>query len=232
VYVHSYNYQKNTILFKECIAKEYNMNIRMLKAAVAGLVLSVSGFASATLITTGSGTAVTSSDLSAYFDALIEGYDITSYTEGGLDIFAPGNHCCKTGTFYESGGNNSWITISTTSNSAMFGVEFLLDMWWRGSATNYLFWETSLDGAVTGSGINYSALMGDVIGFSDTAGFDTLRVGANYSLSQGLGFHQAIAIDNLSVQTSIESQEVPEPSTLAIFALGIMGLASRRFKKQ
>lgn len=26
--------------------------------------------------------------------------------------------------------------------------------------------------------------------------------------------------------------EVPEPSTLAIFALGIMGLASRRFKKQ
>ena len=28
------------------------------------------------------------------------------------------------------------------------------------------------------------------------------------------------------------SQEVPEPSTLAIFALGIMGLAARRFKKQ
>ncbi len=28
------------------------------------------------------------------------------------------------------------------------------------------------------------------------------------------------------------SQSVPEPSTLAIFALGIMGLASRRFKKQ
>jgi hypothetical protein len=26
--------------------------------------------------------------------------------------------------------------------------------------------------------------------------------------------------------------EVPEPSTLAIFALGLMGLASRRFKKQ
>lgn len=28
------------------------------------------------------------------------------------------------------------------------------------------------------------------------------------------------------------SQEVPEPSTLAIFALGIMGLSARRFKKQ
>jgi hypothetical protein len=31
---------------------------------------------------------------------------------------------------------------------------------------------------------------------------------------------------------SQESQEVPEPSTLAIFALGMIGLASRRFKKQ
>ena len=29
-----------------------------------------------------------------------------------------------------------------------------------------------------------------------------------------------------------DTQDVPEPSTLAIFALGIMGLAARRFKKQ
>ncbi|WP_245942505.1 PEP-CTERM sorting domain-containing protein [Candidatus Colwellia aromaticivorans] len=29
-----------------------------------------------------------------------------------------------------------------------------------------------------------------------------------------------------------EAQDVPEPSTLAIFALGMIGLASRRFKKQ
>ena len=28
------------------------------------------------------------------------------------------------------------------------------------------------------------------------------------------------------------ASQVPEPTTLAIFALGIMGLASRRFKKQ
>ena len=36
------------------------------------------------------------------------------------------------------------------------------------------------------------------------------------------------------VQPSIQSsiQEVPEPSTLAIFALGLIGLASRRFKKK
>ena len=33
-------------------------------------------------------------------------------------------------------------------------------------------------------------------------------------------------------QVTITGVSVPEPSTLAIFALGILGLASRRFKKQ
>ncbi len=35
-----------------------------------------------------------------------------------------------------------------------------------------------------------------------------------------------------SFQITTSSQPVPEPSTLAIFALGIMGLASRRFVKK
>jgi hypothetical protein len=39
------------------------------------------------------------------------------------------------------------------------------------------------------------------------------------------------AIDNLSLSNEAHTP-VPEPSTLAIFALGIMGLVSRRFKKQ
>ncbi|WP_259366766.1 PEP-CTERM sorting domain-containing protein [Colwellia sp. BRX8-7] len=37
------------------------------------------------------------------------------------------------------------------------------------------------------------------------------------------------AVDNVVINDNVS---VPEPTTLAIFALGIMGLASRRFKKQ
>lgn len=40
--------------------------------------------------------------------------------------------------------------------------------------------------------------------------------------------HAWYAIDNIRYK----SIDVPEPSTLAIFALGMIGLASRRFKKQ
>jgi len=39
------------------------------------------------------------------------------------------------------------------------------------------------------------------------------------------------SVKTLDVWVS-SSQEVPEPSTMAIFALGLMGLAARRFKKQ
>ena len=42
------------------------------------------------------------------------------------------------------------------------------------------------------------------------------------------GFDYAMLSDRVGDETF----DVPEPSTLAIFALGMIGLASRRFKKQ
>jgi hypothetical protein len=42
-------------------------------------------------------------------------------------------------------------------------------------------------------------------------------------------FHFNVNLDNISLESQTS---VPEPSTLAIFALGMIGLASRRFKKQ
>jgi hypothetical protein len=59
---------------------------------------------------------------------------------------------------------------------------------------------------------------GWVNGTSENNGFVVYGAERAY---QGAGF------DNARLQV-----EVPEPSTIAIFALGIIGLASRRFKKQ
>jgi hypothetical protein len=49
------------------------------------------------------------------------------------------------------------------------------------------------------------------------------RSGNNIGLNLSTAFDRVILV---------KRAEVPEPSTLAIFALGMMGLASRRFKKQ
>jgi len=56
----------------------------------------------------------------------------------------------------------------------------------------------------------------------------------------GYGWHGKIddvqifdtSLDLVGVQSLMVSNEVPEPSTLAIFALGMIGLASRRLKKK
>jgi len=61
------------------------------------------------------------------------------------------------------------------------------------------------------------------IGISNTDGTSGLDVCFN-SCQQPINFNNSGYL--------ISSVSVPEPSTLAIFALGVIGLASRRFKKQ
>lgn len=76
-----------------------------------------------------------------------------------------------------------------------------------------------------------------------TAGYFIITQGGNVTVeSAGIsieradeysanGMHSATPISWLLYRTAMAAP-VPEPSTLAIFALGMMGLASRRFKKQ
>ena len=72
---------------------------------------------------------------------------------------------------------------------------------------------------------------------SDAYTVGTTTFSANYlsTITGGVALYSSngnvtAAIDRTTFQENATS--VPEPSTLAIFALGIMGLASRRFKKQ
>ena len=51
------------------------------------------------------------------------------------------------------------------------------------------------------------------------------KLGTTDSYHANLGLNQGSNV-------TIKASEVPEPSTLAIFALGMIGLVSRRFKKQ
>ena len=180
------------------------------------------------IYTTGDGSAVSSIDRIATFDA-ISG-SLSNYTEDGINIFVNDTHCCFSGGYYVSDGydagnvTDSLYRIFAADSAMFFGAEILLQDWGYGTTFNTFVWQTYRSGILTGTNTFTTPSSGTIMGWSDTSGFDELRIGTF------LGSKNALWFDDLKIQTT--STSVPEPSTIAIFALGMIGLASRRFKKK
>jgi hypothetical protein len=197
------------------------MKFRYLKTTMAAVLLSVSGLANAGLIEIdfddlSNGTVVGNNYLTqgvSFVDA-----SITSIPLAGIS--AP-NGINRLGS-YNFDQNNPITAIFSTlvSSVSLSGYDV-------GSAG---FIMKAYDMQVGGNLLQTVSFVGPDIG-----------IGTNHTLSLNIGgirrveFSQilvgggdGVVFDNFSFNTA----EVPEPSTLAIFALGIMGLASRRFKKQ
>lgn len=189
------------------------MNIKMLKAAVAGLVLSVSGFANAGLISfDGSiddGTEVDHWSFSVTNSGTFI-FDVLA-NEDGNDFFANGVDNDQLDSYIYLFANNASGTLIDSDDDGGLGS----------------------DGSVSG--------LDSFMTVDLTIGTYLFAIG-DYNLSEsearnGLNVNSSTTVGRYSVSISSSNgvaavNSVPEPSTLAIFALGIMGLASRRFKKQ
>ncbi len=76
-------------------------------------------------------------------------------------------------------------------------------------------------------GFSQTFTLDGIFGESETFFFDSGFLNTtSVSFLQGSPFHQ---FDNIVINVGVS--EASEPTTLAIFALGLMGLAARRFKK-
>jgi len=196
--------------------KENMMNIKMLKAALAGLILSVSGFANAGLINF-------DYDGPGKLDVDTAGITLVSFTViddsiiTDLDVYVE-----LSGSF--TGNNSLWISHLGTDvqlfNSpgccefATGSMESLFD----DEAASLPSWPNKVG--------TFKAV--DLL-----SAFDGLSLAGSWTLSiQDTSPYPNEGDDLITWAIRGTAQEVPEPSTLAIFALGIMGLASRRFKKQ
>lgn len=201
----------------------------MLKAAIAGLVLSVSSVANAGIIfddsTAGELTVswnethtLSSSDfLSSYLFLVVEN---AFNTEDGAG-YVPANNIEQYGSI---NGGSSFLLGDWNGWQYRGGPEFDYDtkdlIFGLNSSSMPTF---NIGDEFTWSGMMTFSTDGSIFRLADNANnFSTTSYLANIS-----GRH------SLTSNTTINSAsvDIPEPSTLAIFVLAIMGLASRKVKK-
>jgi hypothetical protein len=221
------------------------MNIKMLKAAVVGLVLSVSGFANATVITngsfeTGDFTGWDTQDLTDPFYPLeVNGFG----ADASFDFFtsSPTNGDFAALNGFDGNGSGTIrigqdITV-TSFSTILFDYRAAWDLQSFGATVDRLFSvsiEEAGGGIVLDSFNILTAAFGDItldtgnlLGSINLSAFEnqTVRLNFMWDVPENFSGPAFFQLDNIRSSASI-----PEPSTLVIFALSLMGLASRRLK--
>lgn len=208
------------------------MRIKMLKAVVAGLVLSASGFANASLINISdfdgseqlfdfnSETPTGTTPVTGAFTT--DDFSIQSISDQYLLQSGGGSVLGTSGTAYNTYGNagNGDATILFDSAVSMFGMKFGTSGQISLSATISAFDE--YDNLL--EQITFPDFNNTFVGFSSSIGIKSI------SIDRTDNTFYFTFIDDIRY-LSMTNTQIPEPSTLAIFGLGIMGLSYRKSKK-
>ncbi|MFT4938920.1 MAG: hypothetical protein ACI88A_001952 [Paraglaciecola sp.] len=207
------------------------MKFKFIQVVLACTVFAISSFANAGLITFNDKAAFDAYTGGGVVDDL-ESSDWSNTVLSGDFAWTMSDYHCENGqgcgaTFGGTNGANDEMMQSTaddfiwtyndgdfvfTAGIASFGIQF----------GSYLG-----NSAVTLNGQS-SGVQASGSFFGIASDDNTLFTNVSYAKSLYYG-----SFDDVSYSRSNQSvADVPEPSTLAIFALGMIGLASRRFKKQ
>lgn len=215
---------------------------------IAAIALTVVGIAStaqaAPVLSFGAGSAVTTVDRFTNFDTIMQGQNLSAFSDNGLTVARAGNALCQvdlcgsspgfsgmSGGIHYAGTGGLFLSIATTDAARIFGLEFNIGTGFGGANKNGYF-EIFTNSVLVGSGSFVVPGFPTIVGFSDSAGFDELRLGmfSGSTPVTAFGPGNAIAIDNLSAQ--LTATALPEPGTFALFVIGLAGLGASRRRRR
>lgn len=198
------------------------MKNKFLKGLVASFALAVSGLANAGLITfTPSGTSTVSQGTDLYWDMLSDTTSTSSL--GAVGNFWLSDH----GDFHFNTSTGDMVNIGTGTGGYLYSLGEMI-----GASSN---WSngSSFVGTTNFSGImNFgdSGIFGLSFQLAGQTHYGWVNISENDNGTQSIHGWGYESVAGRAIAAGVT--EVPEPSTLAVFALGLMGLASRKFKKQ
>jgi hypothetical protein len=194
------------------------INLKMLKAAVASIVLSVSSIANAGLI--------------LEVDLTVEN-TITINATSALSILT------TTGTSHDGfflddffGSYTQSLNATLIGSSSLTSAENIDNLSDIAQAMRYGSSDLNIWSYTTLSSSYYSSFVEGNQAFTGKASWTISEEAYDDALNGALSGDVYFAYDDTKVLgTWSTTTNVPEPSSIAILALGILGLASRRFKR-
>jgi hypothetical protein len=197
------------------------MNLKMLKMAVVGVALSMSSFANAGLVLL--------ADLS-----VANTITITATSETSLGTVSGGDgQGFYLADFFDAAFSLSNTLISGNLTSAKETSDNSPGLYSESTSTGLNVWSFARGFSMTFTA-GELAFSGQASWTVDAASYLSALNGAQDGNVYAPAFNDGQIANATLIGTweVIGATDVPEPSTLAILELGLMGLASRRFKKQ
>ncbi|MFT5298150.1 MAG: hypothetical protein ACI9VT_002592 [Psychroserpens sp.] len=198
------------------------MKFKLLKTVVLGFLLSMSSFANAGLITLNSGTGAVNGNSLDFAGLFI------TLSGGGRDVGAP---------YADSNGVYNTINGQyPTSNDIVFSFDDLVenvtlsfDPYGLETSGRGALWVEVFNGLIS---LGSQKILDGAFHTESLSSFGPMTsFVVNNGCSTASGDTSCSWVSQYNA-VSFDVAAVPEPSTLAVFALGLMGFASRRFKKQ